>query len=149
MTPETKGNIIGVLFVAVIAAIGIYIVLVGLGQFGRSASSAPNWVLVVAGAAFLFAGASMGLSAIGGIVYGARAGRDGNLSDDAPSAIRAAQIVLSLGIVALLATVATWVALNPENGASIGRQIAFAAGAIMTWGIFLLFAIYRLRNLRR
>lgn len=149
MTPQTKGNIIGVLFVAGIAAIGIYIVLAGLGKFGRGATDAPGWVLIAAGAAFLFAAASMGLSAVGGIVFGAKAGPDGNLADDAPHAVRATQIFLSLAVVAMLATVATWVALNPEGDASTGRKVAFAAGAIMVWGIFLGFAIWRVRGLRR
>ncbi len=149
MTPQTKGNIIGVLFVAAIAAIGIYIVLAGLGKFGRSAGDAPGWVLVVAGAAFLFAATSMGLSAVGGIFYGATTGPDGKLSSDAPYAVRAAQIFLSLSIVVMLATVATWVALNPEGDASIGRKVAFATGAMMVWAIFFGFAIWRVRALRR
>jgi len=84
MSDETKGNIIG------------------LGRFGRTAGDAPSWVLVAAGAAFLLAAASMGLSAIGGIVFGARAKADGSLSDDAPYAIRAIQVLLSLGIVSML-----------------------------------------------
>jgi hypothetical protein len=149
MTPQTRGNILGVLFVAAIAAIGIYIVLAGLGKFGRGAADAPGWVLIAAGAAFLFAAASMGLNAVGGIFFGATAGPDGRLSNDAPYAIRAAQILLSLGIVAMLATVATWVALNPEGDASTGRKVAFAAGAVMTWSILFGFAIWRLRGLRR
>ncbi len=149
MTPQTKGNIIGVLFVAAIAAIGIYIVLAGLGKFGRSAGDAPGWVLIAAGAAFLFAAGTMGLSAVGGIFFGATAGPDGKLSNDAPYTIRAAQIVLSLGIVAMLATVATWVALNPEGDASMGRKVAFATGAAMVWAIFFGFAIWRVRALRR
>jgi hypothetical protein len=149
MTPQTKGHILGVLFVAAIAAIGIYIVLAGLWKFGRSTGDAPGWVLIAAGAAFLFAAGSMGLSAVGGIFFGATAGPDGKLSDDAPHALRTAQIFLSLGIVAMLATVATWVALNPEGDASTGRKLAFAAGAVMTWSILLGFGIWRLRGLRR
>jgi hypothetical protein len=149
MTPQTKGNILGILFVAAIAAIGVYIVLAGLGKFGRSTGDAPGWVLVVAGAAFLLAAGSMGLSAVGGIFFGAKAGADGSLSGEAPRAIRTAQIFLSLGIVAMLATVATWVALNPEGDASTGRKFAFAAGAVMTWSILIGCGIWRLRGLRR
>jgi hypothetical protein len=149
MTPQTKGNILGILFVTAIAAIGVYIVLAGLGKFGRSTGDAPGWVLVAAGAAFLLAAATMGLSAVAGIFFGAKAGRDGSLSGEAPRAIRATQIFLSLGIVAMLATVATWVALNPEGDASTGRKLAFAAGAVMTWSILLGFGIWRLRALRR
>lgn len=149
MTPQTKGHRIGALFVAGIAAIGIYIVLAGLGQFGRGRGDAPGWVLIAAGAAFLLAAASTGLNIIGGLLFGAKADRHGKLSDDAPYAIRAAQIVLSLGVIAMLAAVATWVAFNPGEGSSTGRRIAFAIGAIMTWAIFAGFAVWRLRGLRR
>jgi hypothetical protein len=149
MSPEAKGHLIGVLFVAAIAAIGIYILLIGFGQFGRRTGDAPSWVMIAAGAAFLLAAGSMGLSAIAGLAFGAKAWPDGNLLDDAPYAIRAAQTVLSLGIVAMLATVATWVAFNPAAGSSTGSRIAFAVGAAMTWTIFLGFVIWRLRRLRR
>ncbi len=149
MTPEAKGHLVGVLFIAAIAAIGLYVVLVGLGQFGRRGGDAPSWVLVAAGAGFLLAAGSFGLSAVGGILYGAKAGPDGRLSDDAPYALRAAQIILSLGVVGVLATVATWVALNPETGSSTGRKVAFAAGAVTVWAMFFGFAVWRLRRLRR
>jgi len=149
MSSETKGHLIGIVFIAAVAAIGVYMLLIGFGRFGRSAGDAPGWVLIAAGTAFLLAAGSFGLSAVGGIVYGAKAGPDGSLSDDAPTAIRAAQMLLSLGIVAMLATVATWVAFNPEAGSSIGRKVAFAAGAAMTWAILLGFAIWRLRRLKR
>ena len=149
MTPETKGNLIGLLFVACIAAIGVYVLSIGLGQFRRSPNDAPGWVMIAAGSAFLLAASSMGISAIGGIVFGAKADRHGALTDDAPYAIRVAQIVLSLGIVAMLALVATWVALNPGHESSLGRRIVFASGAAMTWAIFLFFAVYRVRRLKR
>jgi len=149
MTPETKGHLIGVLFVAGIAAIGIYIVLAGLGQFGRGRGDAPGWVLIAAGSAFLLAAASTGMNAVGWFLFGAKADRHGQLSDEAPYGIRAAQILLSLGIIAMLATVATWVAFNPGEGSSTGRRIAFGIGAIMTWTIFAGFAVWRLRGLRR
>ncbi len=86
MTPQTKGHLIGALFVAAIAAIGIYILLAGLGQFGRGRGDAPGWVLIAAGAAFLLAAASTGLNTIGGLLFGAKADRHGKLSDDAPYA---------------------------------------------------------------
>jgi len=149
MPDETKGNLIGLLFVALIAAIGIYIVFAGLGQFGRSANAAPGWVLIAAGAAFLCAAASMGMSAIGGIFFGVKAGRDGSLGEDAPRALRAAQIILGLAIVALLATVATWVAFNPGEPGNTGRQFAFASGAVLVWAIFAGFAFWQLRRLFR
>lgn len=147
MSDKTKGNLVGLLFVAVVAGIGAYVVIVGLGKLGRSPSDAPGWVIVVAGMAFLFAAASMGLSAIGGIFFNATAGRDGSLSSDAPYGIRVAQILLSLCVIALLASVATWVALNPEEAAPVGRRIAFAVGAIAIWCMFAGFAFWRLRRL--
>jgi hypothetical protein len=143
------GHLIGLLFIASIAAIGISVVMAGLGRFGRSAGDAPGWVLIAAGGGFLLAAASFALSAIGGIVYGATAKKDGSLSDEAPIAIRATQIVLSLGIVAMLATVSTWVALNPEPDASTSRKFAFAAGAVTIWVMFAGIAIFRLRRLLR
>ena len=148
MRDQAKGNLIGLAFVAGVALIGIYILLAGLGTFGRGKGDAPGWVLVVAGAAFLFAAASIGLNAIGGIFFGARAKPDGSLSDDTPKALRIAQMFLSLGIVALLASVATWVAFNPGEG-SATRSIVFAIGAVMTWGTFIGFAILGLRRLQR
>ncbi len=149
MSSQAKGHLIGVLFIAAIAAVGVYIVLAGLGRFGRSSGDAPGWVLVAAGAAFLAAAASFGLSAFGGALYGARARPDGSLSDEAPCGLRAAQIAIGLSIVALLASVATWVALHPEPGSSTGRKVVFAVGAAMVWAIFLGFAVLRLRHLRR
>lgn len=148
MSDQTKGNVAGLLFVALIAAIGVYIVYAGLGKLGRSANDAPGWVLVVAGGAFLFAAASMAMNAIGWFFFGAATGRDGALTDAAPASLRFAQMLLSLGIVALLATVATWVALNPGEG-SAARSIVFAIGAVMVWGIFAGFAIWKLRKLRK
>lgn len=149
MPDETKGNLIGLLFVALIAAIGVYIVYAGLGKFGRGPNDAPGWVLIAAGAAFLSAAASMGISAIGGIFFGVKAGRDGSLGDDAPHPLRAAQMILSLAVVALLATVATWVAFNPGEPGNSGRQFAFASGAVLIWTIFAGFAVWRLRKLFR
>ena len=46
MSDRAKGNLIGLAFVAVIAAIGVYILLAGLGRFGRSPNDAPGWVLI-------------------------------------------------------------------------------------------------------
>ncbi len=149
MPESTKGNLVGLAFVALIAAIGVYIVAIGLGKFGTNPNDAPGWVLMVAGAAFLFAAASMGMSAIGGIFFGAKAGPDGALTDDAPYPIRLAQILLSLMIVALLAVVATWVAFNPGDASTTGRKIAFAGGAVLVWLIFAGFAYFRLRKLHR
>jgi hypothetical protein len=147
MQDQTKGNLIGLLFVALVAAIGVYIIYIGLGKFGRGVNDAPGWVMVAAGAAFLFAAASMGLSAIGGIFFGASANRDGSLNESAPKAIRGAQMLLSLGVVAMLATVATWVAFNPGEASGTGSNVAFAAGAVLIWGALLGFAIWRIRRL--
>jgi len=58
-------------------------------------------------------------------------------------------MLLSLGVIAMLAAVATWVAFNPGEGSSTGRRVAFAIGAIMTWAMFAGFAVWRLRGLRR
>lgn len=148
MRGQAKGSLTGLLFVALIAAIGAYIVYAGLGKLGRSPNDAPGWVLVVAGAAFLFAAASAGLNAAGWFFFGAKAGPDGALTDAAPAPLRLVQMLLSLGIVALLATVATWVALNPGDGSAM-RRIVFGFSAVMTWGILLGFAIWKLRKPRK
>jgi hypothetical protein len=149
MPNESKGNFIGLLFVALIAAIGVYIVYAGLGKFGRGPNDAPGWVLIAAGAAFLFAAASMGISAVAYFTTGAKAGRDGSLGDDAPRPLRATQIILSLGVVALLATVATWVAFNPGEPGNTARSLAFASGAVLIWTMFAGFSVWRLRKLFR
>lgn len=149
MRDETKGNLIGLLFVAVIAAIGIYVVLIGLGKLGRSPHGAPGWVIVVAGAAFLFAAASTGMNALAYFTTGAKAKADGSLDSTAPYPIRAIQLLLSLIVVALLATVATWVAFNPGDGPDNSRNVAFAVGAAIVWIIFLGFAWLALKRLAR
>lgn len=145
---DIRGHLIGVLFIAVIAAIGIYIATRGIGRLSRGPNDAPGWVLAVAGAAFLFAAASMAISAIGGILFGATARRDGSLGDDAPYGLRLAQMLLSLGIVALLASVATWVAFNPGPGGA-GRSIVFAFGAVCAWLIFFALAVWKLRAMHK
>lgn len=149
MSDKTKGNLIGLLFVAVVAAIGTYVVIIGFGKLGRNPHDAPGWVILVAGAAFLSAAASMGISAIAYFTTGAKAGRDGSLGDDAPRPLRAAQIILSLGVVALLATVATWVAFNPGEPGNTARSLAFASGAVLIWTMFAGFSVWRLRKLFR
>lgn len=148
MSDQTKGNLAGLLFVALIAAIGSYIVYAGLGKLGRSPNDAPGWVMVAAGGAFVFAAASLAMNAIGWFCFGAVAGRDGALNDSAPASLRLVQMLLSLGIVALLATVASWVALNPGEG-SAARRVVFGLGAVMTWGIFFGAAIWKFRKLRK
>ena len=149
MTNQTKGNLIGLAFVACIAAIGAGIIYVGVGKLGRSGQDAPGWVLVIAGGAFLFADASMSINAIGGSVFGATAGRDGALSADAPYGLRVAQIVLSFAILGMLATVATWVAFNPGEHSSSGQKFAFATAAIVGWLSLIAVGVWRIRRLAR
>jgi len=148
MNDQAKGNLIRSIFVALIAAIGIYIVLAGLGTFGRSARDAPGWVLVVAGTAFLFAAASMAIDVIGSFLLGASARKDGTLTDAAPAPFRLAQMLFSLAIVALLATVATWVAFDADDAGTV-RKFAFGIGAALCWAIFAGAAIWKLRRLRK
>jgi len=143
---ESRGHLIGLLFVALAAALGIYLLLAGLGTFGRGRNDAPGWVLIAAGGAFVFTALSMGLNAIGWYCFGAVAGKDGGLPDHAPYGLRLAQLLLGLGVVALMATVATWVAFNPGPGGT-GRGIVFAIGAGCAWLVFLALAFWKLRKL--
>ena len=142
MTPSAiLGRRIAYFFAALVAAIGGFLVLTGFELFGRS-GNAPGWVIMLGGLAFLSAAGSMALSIIGGATA-----RDGSLPDSAPFALRLTQTLLSLGIMVLLSSVATWVAFNPGNAASMGHRLAFGAGAVLCWLISLGFTIRAIRRL--
>jgi hypothetical protein len=139
---EILGRRIAYFFAALIGAIGVFLVLTGFELFGRGSGHAPGWVIMLCGLAFLSAAGSMGLSILGGATA-----RDGSLPDSAPFALRLAQTLLSLGIMVMLSSVASWVAFNPGS-AGTGARFAFGAGAALCWLIFLGFAIRALRRLR-
>jgi ABC-type transport system involved in multi-copper enzyme maturation permease subunit len=141
--PDPAARRVALAFAAGFALLGLFVMLAGLGVFGRSRGDAPGWIVIVAGAAFVLAAASLALSAIGGATA-----RNGALTGTAPFALRLLQTVLGLGLVALLAVTATWVALHPGDASGWDRRAAFSAGAAVTWIIFVGFALNGLRQLR-
>jgi len=158
LSPKAKftGAAIGLVFVAM----GFPFVLMALGVFSAKGASAPLWVLGAAGMAFVLAGASLALSALAGSTA-----RDGSLPDHAPLALHVLQLALGLGIIAILALAGTWAALGEGGGfrsgvsaagvrvSTTGNETAarmmFGFGALVTWSLFVLFAVRGWRKLRK
>ncbi|WP_428528995.1 hypothetical protein [Pseudorhodoplanes sp.] len=154
-----KASVAGAVIGLLVAAIGFPFVLMASGLLPAKGANAPLWVLGAAGMAFVLAGASVTLSALAGSTA-----RDGTLPDRAPFALHVLQLALGLGIVAMLALAGTWVALGAGGGfrsaMSIGgaslsgpanetmARFVFGFGALVTWAIFVAFAVRGWRKLR-
>ena len=137
---------------AIVAAIGFYIVLVGLGVLpppGRA--NAPMWVVLLAGLCFLLGG-------LGVLIPAAVTGEvtsDGELPAGAPYWLRVFQYLLVLTIFAAFAMIGSFVAFGPgtrsfsvsvpfvstSGGSEIFGRIAFGVGAIITWLCLILVAV--------
>jgi hypothetical protein len=159
MQSSPKPNIVGAVFGLLFAAIGLPFVLMATGILPSPGANAPLWVLGATGAAFVFAGASVTLSALAGSTA-----RDGSLPASAPFALQLLQVLLGLSIIATLALTGTWAALGAGGGfrssASVagatlsGRpnetlaRVVFGFGALTTWAIFAVFAVRGWRKLR-
>lgn len=116
----------------------------------RPPDAAPDWIGILIGLAFLFAGITAIIRSFAGIDAG------GNLAATAPGAVRVINDGLGLLIVASLATLFRWVAFGPgerhftmsggfsgvggamASGEMPGR-IAFGFGAVLGW---IMVAIY-------
>ena len=135
-------------------AMGTFIVLLALGTFGdpHLSDGTPPWVGVAAGLAFLLGGLAVivGYGVAGGIAP------DGDLPAGTPFFVRLVQYVLGLGITAMLASIASWVAFGSGSrhfsgsglfvgGAlneALGRAV-FGIGAVLTWAITAVIASSR------
>jgi hypothetical protein len=138
---------------------GTLVVLMGLGVIGQPRpGDAPPWVAVCAGLAFILCGLAVivGYGVAGGV------GADGDLPVDTPSSVRVVQYGLGVGIAAMLAVIATWVAFGPgprdfHATGSLGSgpvnewsgRIAFGIGAVLMWLFTGAVAIVSVRRLRR
>ena len=147
--------VIGVFF----GIVGTAVTLLGLGTFGEGhlTDGTPAWVGIAAGAMFLLAGLSI---IVGYGVAGGTTG-DGDLPPGTPRAVRLVQTALGLGITALLASIATWVAFGsgsrhfsgsgpfisgPMNE-MLGRAV-FGVGAILMWVFMAVMIVASVKRLR-
>ena len=140
-------------------AMGTLVMLLALGAGeGRMSDGTPPWVLVCGGLAFVLAGLAIivGYGIAGGVTP------DGDLLPGTPFAVRLVQYLLGLGIVALLASIASWVAFGGGSrhfagsgpfisGAvneALGRT-AFGIGAALAWAFMALMIVVSVKRLRR
>jgi hypothetical protein len=154
--PPSRGTTIGL--GAIVAAIGFYIVLVGLGVLpppGRA--NTPMWVVMLAGLCFLLGG-------LGVLIPAAVTGEvrdDGELPAGAPYWLRVFQYLLVLALFAAFAMIGSFVAFGPgirsfgisapfvstSGGSEMFGRIAFGVGAIITWLCLVLVAVSGWRKL--
>jgi hypothetical protein len=139
---------------------GLFIILLACSvvKTEQPAGHVPMWLGGIIGMAFFLAGCAMLLGGLGG-----EASADGTLSAATPMWLRVLQLVMVLGVVAALAALATWISIGPGErqfsasisggaagpaNATLGR-IVFGFGALLTWGMFILFAVKGAQKLRR
>jgi len=148
--------VIGVFF----GAMGTFVLLQALGTFGpaRLSDGTPPWVGVVAGLLFLLGG----LAVIVGHGIAGGVGPDGDLPAGTPFGVRVVQYVLGVAIIAMLASIASWVAFGSGSrhfsgsgpfitGAvneALGRT-AFGIGAILMWIFMAVMLVVSVKRLRR
>jgi hypothetical protein len=138
-------------------AVGLYLLLMGLGVLPKPARGASGalWVAAVAGIAFMFAGISIAFGAIQGV------SASGELPKDAGWWSRLLYYVLGLVACASLAVIGSWVAfgpglrhfggtgmflLSPDANNLVGR-IVFGIGAALTWLCTIAMAVSGARKL--
>jgi hypothetical protein len=154
--PPSRGTTIGL--GAIVATIGFYIVLVGLGVLPPPGEAkAPMWVVMLAGLCFLLGG-------LGVLIPAAVTGEvrdDGELPAGAPYWLRVFQYLLVLTIFAAFAMIGSFVAFGPgtrsfsvsvpfvstSGGSEILGRVAFGVGAIITWLCLVLVAVGGWRKL--
>lgn len=141
------------------AALGLFVLLVGLGVVPVDPRSvhAPYWIVAAAGTCFLLAG----ISVAAGAVYGVS--ETGELPKDAGWWTRLFYYAVAVVIAGALASIGSWVAfgpglrgfngpglflLSPEAGDLVGR-VVFGFGAVLTWLITIALAVGGARKLFR
>jgi hypothetical protein len=143
-----------------LGAMGTLVMLLGLGTFGdrHLTDGTPPWVGVMAGLVFVLGGLAMivGYGVAGG------AAPDGDLPPGTPRPVRLVQAALGVGITALLASIASWIAFGSGarhfsgsglfiSGAVneiLGRMV-FGIGAVLTWAFVAVMIVVSVRRLRR
>jgi hypothetical protein len=139
---------------ALFAGAGLFIMLFATGAVlgGPDAFDAPPWVGFLAGLPFLLGGVAILLQGFGG------ANAQGELPQDAPAWMRAAQRLIVLAILAVFAVIGTWIALAGDAGQSSGSfigfgygvaiaRIAFGFGALICWAATIALALSVVRGL--
>jgi hypothetical protein len=129
-------------FGLVFAALGVYFVLVGLGMLPPPGpTNAPAFIVVCAGAAFLFAGMTALVCARAG-----GADQSGELQPDAPRWTQLSYRAAAIACVGSVAAIGTWIAIGSgprafsvsglvemqTAGEMIGRTV-FALGSVIAW----------------
>jgi hypothetical protein len=140
-----------------------FLVMLGVLPTGhRTPDDAPDWIGILIGSAFTFAGLMA--------VVRSFAGTDarGNLVDTAPRAVQAINDGLGLLIVGSLATIFTWVSIGPGArhftvsvggfsgqisepagpGGDVMGRVMFGLGAILGWVMLGLMVSYIARRRR-
>lgn len=148
--PGKHGKVAALAFSLLFIGMGLPFVLMWAGIITPDPSKlkAPLWVVGCAGMAFVLAGLTFALSATH-----APTRRNGSPPETAPRSLRLARDATTLGIVVLLALVASWAAVgtgeikttisaggltSQRSGDSTIGRIVFAVGAALCW-IFVLF----------
>jgi hypothetical protein len=139
----------------VFAAAGLYFILVGLNYLPMPGPTAsPPFVVVFAGAAFLFAGMTALVRAKAGAVDQAS-----DLPPDAPRWTQVSYRAAAIGCVGSLALIGTWVAIGAgprafnisgfvemrTTGEAIGRSV-FALGSVIAWIYVIALAVSTVRK---
>jgi hypothetical protein len=136
--------------------LGSIVILVALGTFGEQAVSdgTPPWVGVAAGLTFVMCGLAM----IVGYGIAGGAAPDGDLLPGTPVFVRLVQTGLGLGIVAMLASIASWIAFGPGvrhftgTGLFIGGVVGETVGrvgAVLAWAVMAALLVVSIKRLRR
>jgi hypothetical protein len=124
----------------------------------RSPNDAPDWIGILIGLAFLFAGIIVMIRSFAGT------DAEGNLISTAPRAVQLVNNGLGLLIVWALATIFTWIAIGPGErhftvsaggfsgpagaGGDIVGRVMFGLGAILGWVIVGVGGLHVMRRRR-
>ena len=147
---------------ATFIAFGVVPILLGCGVIKPSDGDAPGWVAIAAGVTFICGG----LAVIVDFAIADGVGPDGDFKPGTPTIIRAANLVLGLAIIGLMAAITGWIAFGSgpreftstltlpflpvrwRSGALTGR-IAFGASTLLLGVMFVACAVSGVRQLRR
>jgi hypothetical protein len=139
--------------------VGTIVTLVALGTFGDGhlSDGTPPRVGIAAGVLFLLAG----LAIIVGYGIAGGAMPNGDLPPGTPRVVRVVQTALGLGIVAVLASIASWIAFGagPRHFSGHGPLISgavsemlgravFGVGAVLMWAFMAALVVISVRRLR-
>ena len=142
-----------------VGIVGTIVTLLARGTFGPGhlSDGTPEWVGIAAGAMFVLAGLAIivGYGVAGGVTS------DGDLLPGTPRAVRILQTALGLPIIALLASIASWVAIGSGSrhfrgsGLFIGSAVnemlgraVFGVGAVLIWGFMAVILVMSVKRLR-